>query len=142
MSEEPLSAGLPVVEWDEQAMTRFEVVQELIGQVMAASTERIAAESAGERPDQEAIERLTTLRAGAAVELRSLRATDPEGVALARDRYRALLRRLRATASKGFPAQPSTGLTGRAPAPPARTREAQALRREPEDRAGSHDQDR
>ena len=96
MSEESVLAGLPVVAWDEQAMSRFEVVQELIGQVMAVYTEGITAEAAAEHPDQAAIERLAGLRAGAGAELRALRAADPHAVRRTGERYTELLRQLRA----------------------------------------------
>lgn len=83
---------------DDEAIS-FEVTLDLIGQVVAVYTGRIAAEQRQPEPDQEAIATWTAHRTRAAADQQGLRAPDPAAVQKTRERYTALLRSLRGQTS-------------------------------------------
>lgn len=99
-AQQPSIVGnLQPFERDDDEAISFEVALDLIGQVMAVYTGRIAAERRQPEPDQEAIATWTAHRTRAAADQQGLRAHNPAAVLKTRESYASLLRSLRGQAA-------------------------------------------
>jgi hypothetical protein len=95
LPEDSVLAGLHRFDWHTEESVRYEVALEMLSQLVAGCTRRIAQERAKPSPDAAVIDHCRQLQRELTDERRRLRSSDPQAVARvlaeARDRSRRIL---------------------------------------------------